>query len=232
MISCRLHRARRLFPHTSRNARSRKPMVTCSAAVRTYEEKGMQDVLLQSISPRPVDFTAGTFGTYERVTRQRHCLLTTSLPGSHSVLPNPPKNPLKRPDAETSEQESAEKTGPKSRPYINIELRGVGMMFADVCRSQETNAEIAFIAGIAAEWSYEENTVKNVFQQPSSSGPVDGVAAAVGARERLTVDRHGPLLPFWLGPIVYTQICFAARGHWRTGWGSKIAAFANGDRIW
>jgi hypothetical protein len=56
----------------------------------------------------------------------------------------------------------------------------VGMMFADVCRSQKADAEITFVAGIAAEWSYEENAVKNVFEQPSSSGPVDGVAAAVG----------------------------------------------------
>jgi hypothetical protein len=93
----------------------------------------------------------------------------------------------------------------------------VGMMLANVSWSQKADAEIAFIAGIAAEWSYEENAVKKVFQQPSSSGPVDCVAAALGARERLTVDRHGPLLPFWPGPVVYTQIGAAARGDCRTG---------------
>jgi hypothetical protein len=48
--------------------------------------------------------------------------------------------------------------------------------------------------------------VKDVFQESSSSGRVDGVAGAVGTKGRLAQDGHGLHLPVWLGAIFYTQI--------------------------
>lgn len=79
-------------------------------------------------------------------------------------------------------------------------------MLVRVWRGQEAGAEIAFVASSAAERAYEKNSVKYSFKQPSSSGLENSVAAAVRTEGRLVEDRHGPLLPFWLGLKSYTPI--------------------------
>jgi hypothetical protein len=59
------------------------------------------------------------------------------------------------------------------------------MMFVSRRPGQESNAEIAFITGLAAEWAYEKNSVKDLLQEPSSSGPV-------GLRAGTTRTEGGP----------------------------------------
>jgi hypothetical protein len=86
-------------------------------------------------------------------------------------------------------------------------------MLVGVWRGQEAGAEIAFVANSAAQWAYEKNTVKYSFKQPFSSGLENRVAGAVRTAGRLVEDRHGPLLSFWLGSILYTK--WAAEEHHR-----------------
>ena len=69
-------------------------------------------------------------------------------------------------------------------------------MFVNRSRGQESDAEIAFITDIAAEWTYEENSVKDVLQEPFSSGLVVRSAGAIWTKRRLAEDQHGPHLPF------------------------------------
>jgi hypothetical protein len=42
------------------------------------------------------------------------------------------------------------------------------MLFVGVWRGQESEAEIAFITGRAAEWAYEKDSVKDVLQDWSA----------------------------------------------------------------
>jgi hypothetical protein len=85
-------------------------------------------------------------------------------------------------------------------------LSGVGMMFVIRSRDQESNTEIAFITDFAAEWANEKNSVKDLLDKPSPSGPVGYRAGAIRTSGRTTEDRHGPNLPFWLGPLFYIHI--------------------------
>jgi hypothetical protein len=59
-------------------------------------------------------------------------------------------------------------------------------------RVQESNTEIAFITDIAAEWTDEENNVKDLLKEPSSSGPVGCSAGAIRTRERPAKMRLSP----------------------------------------
>jgi hypothetical protein len=52
-------------------------------------------------------------------------------------------------------------------------------MFVSRWPGQESNAEIAFVTGLAAEWAYEKNSVKDVLQEPFSSRPVGSSAGAI-----------------------------------------------------
>ena len=61
----------------------------------------------------------------------------------------------------------------------------MGMMFAGVWRRQVARAEKAQVASSAAEWAYEKNSVKDLLQEPSSSGPV-------GLRAGTTRTEGGP----------------------------------------
>lgn len=82
----------------------------------------------------------------------------------------------------------------------------MGMMFVSRWPGQESNTEIAFITGLAAEWAYEKNSVKEVLQEPFSSGPMGARAGAIRTEGGPTQYRHGPHLPFRPGPIFYIQI--------------------------
>jgi hypothetical protein len=58
-------------------------------------------------------------------------------------------------------------------------------------RGQESDAEIAFITDLAAERAYEENNVKDMLQEPFSSGPMGYSAGAIRTNGRLAQDPHG-----------------------------------------
>ena len=51
-------------------------------------------------------------------------------------------------------------------------LAGVGVMFVGRWRGQESDAEVALITDLAAEWGYEKNSMKDLLQGPFSSGLV------------------------------------------------------------
>jgi len=84
-------------------------------------------------------------------------------------------------------------------------LSGVGMTFVSRWPGQESNTEIAFITGLAAEWAYEKNSVKDLLQEPFSSGPLGHRAGAIRTDGGPTQDRHGPHLPFRPGRPFYIQ---------------------------
>lgn len=88
-------------------------------------------------------------------------------------------------------------------------------MAIGVCGGPEAEAEIAFIASSAAEWSYKENSVENVFYEPSLSGLEDCVATAVRTKGRLTKNRHDTYLPFQAGSkIIHQKRPWTKVGHW------------------
>jgi hypothetical protein len=95
-------------------------------------------------------------------------------------------------------------------------LSGVGMMFVSRWPGQESNTEIAFITDLAAEWAYEKNSVKDLLQEPFSSGPVGYRAGTIRTKRRPTEDRHGPHLPFWLGSHSTSKSPIAKRRNSRT----------------
>ena len=72
-------------------------------------------------------------------------------------------------------------------------------MFVGVRRIQESDAEIAFIADRAPEGACEKDSVKDVFPESSSSGPVVSVTPATRTNWRLTEVRHGYSSRSWLG---------------------------------
>ena len=77
------------------------------------------------------------------------------------------------------------------------------MTFVSRGPGQESNTEIAFITGLAAEWAYEKNGVQDLLQEPFSSGPVGYRAGAIRTEGGATEDRHDPHLPFRPGPAFY-----------------------------
>jgi hypothetical protein len=79
-------------------------------------------------------------------------------------------------------------------------------MFVSRWPGQESNTEIAFVTGLAAEGAYEKNSVKDLLQEPFSSGPVGASAGAIRTDGGPTKDRHGPHLAFRPGPPFYIQI--------------------------
>ena len=81
----------------------------------------------------------------------------------------------------------------------------MGMTFVSRWPGQESNTEIAFITGLAAEWAYEKNSVKDLLQEPFSSGPLGHRAGAIRTDGGPTQDRHGPHLPFRPGRPFYIQ---------------------------
>ena len=89
-------------------------------------------------------------------------------------------------------------------------------MFVSRGPGQKSNTEIAFITGLAAEWAYEKNRVKDLLQEPFSSGSVGYRAGAIRTKGGPTEDRHGPRLPFRPGPPFYIQA-----GHSESGGGAR-----------
>jgi hypothetical protein len=81
----------------------------------------------------------------------------------------------------------------------------VGMMFVSRWPGQESNTEIALITGLATEWAYEKKSVKDLLQEPFSSGPMGSSAGAVRTGGGPSEDRHGPHLTFRPGPPFYIQ---------------------------
>jgi len=69
---------------------------------------------------------------------------------------------------------------------------------------RQTQPEIPLIASFASVRTYKQKAVQYLLQEPFSFGPVHGVAGAVWTEGRPTEDRHGPLLPFWPGSLLYT----------------------------
>jgi len=67
---------------------------------------------------------------------------------------------------------------------------------------QESDAEIAFITDLAAERANEKNSVKDLLQEPFSSGPVGYRAGAIRTKGRPSEDRHGPHLHFRAGTAI------------------------------
>jgi hypothetical protein len=58
------------------------------------------------------------------------------------------------------------------------------MMSVNRRRGQESDAEIAFITDLAAEWAYEKNGVKDLLKEPASSG-LEGYRAGAIRTTRL-----------------------------------------------
>jgi hypothetical protein len=88
-------------------------------------------------------------------------------------------------------------------------------MLISVSWGPEADAEIALVASSAAERTYEENSVKDTFKEPSSSGLEDSVAATVRTKGRPAQDRHGLHLTFLAGSnIVHPKRPWKKVGMW------------------
>jgi hypothetical protein len=61
---------------------------------------------------------------------------------------------------------------------------------------------MAFITGSTPVWGYEKSAVKDMLQEPFSSGPVDCVAGTVGTNRRVLEDSHDKPLPIFAGPAI------------------------------
>ena len=79
-------------------------------------------------------------------------------------------------------------------------------MFVRVWRGQESDAEIAFIAGHAPEWGYEKNLVKDLLPDSSSSGLVVSVTPATRTNWQLVEVRHGYISRSRLGSNIVHPI--------------------------
>src|SRR5580700_8534185 len=86
-------------------------------------------------------------------------------------------------------------------------LSGVGVMSARQVRGPGIEHGSRPRSGMGLE----KNSVKDLVQEPFSSGPAGHHAGAVRTKGRPTEDRHGPHLRFRRGPPFYIQI-----GHRKT----------------
>jgi hypothetical protein len=100
-------------------------------------------------------------------------------------------------------------------------------MFIRVWWGPEADPEIALVASSAAVWTYKENIVKDVFNQPFSSGLEDCVAGAIRTKGRLAQDRHGLHLSFLAGAVLYIQSSRGGMSECRESRRLTVADFRN-----